>query len=117
MEKKAYFLKCLSNGAIIPITDQTRRYSENIVKKRGDHVLLDEDYQIIGNLELNPSEAEVFVEEKIKDLIERETRVEIREIAIAEKEQEFKEKVLIFESKAVSEVVKVDKRRKEFKEN
>ena len=110
MEKKAYFLKCLSNGAIIPITDQTRKYSENIVKKRADHVLLDEDYQIIGNLELNPTEAEVFVEEKLKDLIERETRLELREIALAEKEQ-------IFQAKISNDVVKVDKRKREFKEN
>ena len=114
MEKKAYFLKCLTNGGIIPITDNNRTYSENIVKKRGDYVLLDEDEQIIGNLELSPSDAEVYVEQKLQDIIEREARLEIKEIEIEELKQELKAKIAEYE---VKEVVKVDKRKKEFKEN
>lgn len=114
MDKKAYFLKCLTNGNIIPITDNNRIYSHNIVKRSGKYVLLDEDEQIIGDLELSPSDAEIYVEQKLQDIIEREARLEIKEIEIEELKSELKAKIAEYETK---EVVKVDKRKKELKEN
>lgn len=72
--------------------------------------MLDENEQIIGDLELTPNEAESFVEEKIKELIEREAQLEIKEIEVAELKQELQNKLAELS-------VKVDKRKKEFKEN
>ena len=110
MEKKAYFLKHLGNGNIMTITDMNRKYCETIVKTKREYILLDENEQIIGELELTPNEAESFVEEKIKELIEREAQLEIKEIEVAELKQEL-------EKKLAELTVKFDRRKKEFKEN
>ena len=110
MEKKAYFLKHLGNGNIMTITEIIREYCETIVKTKREYILLDENEQIIGDLELTPNEAESFVEEKIKELIEREAQLEIKEIEVAELKQELQNKLAELS-------VKVDKRKKEFKEN
>ena len=110
MEKKAYFLKHLGNGNIMTITDMNRKYCETIVKTKREYILLDENEQIIGELELTPNEAESFVEEKIKELIEREAQLEIKEIEVAELKQELQKKLAELS-------VKVDRRKKEFKEN
>ena len=106
MEKKAYFLKHLGNGNIMTITDMNRKYCETIVKTKREYILLDENEQIIGELELTPNEAESFVEEKIKELIEREAQLEIKEIEVAELKQELQNKLAELS-------VKVDKRKKE----
>ena len=110
MGKKAYFLKHLGNGNIMTITDMNRKYCETIVKTNREYILLDENEQIIGELELTPNEAESFVEEKIKELIEREAQLEIKEIEVVELKQEL-------EKKLAELTVKVDRRKKEFKEN
>lgn len=67
--------------------------------------MLDENEQIIGELELTPNEAESFVEEKIKELIEREAQLEIKEIEVAELKQELQNKLAELS-------VKVDKRKR-----
>ena len=65
MEKKAYFLKHLGNGNIMTITDMNRKYCETIVKTKREYILLDENEQIIGDLELTSNVPEYLKKRKI----------------------------------------------------
>ena len=97
MESKPFFVKCLTNGNIIPLTSGNRFYFEKIVPLREDFIFLDEYEQIIGKLEVSPQEAAVYVEAMLEDLekrnnamIQREAEIEKREIALAELESKLK---------------------------
>jgi hypothetical protein len=107
---KAYFVKHKTTNNIVVITNVTRKYFEKMAKVDPNYILLDEYEQVIGQIELNPKEAEVYVEQKLEELQAKHERLEQKEKELNEREALLKER----ESNSIkgNEPVKVDKRKK-----
>jgi len=94
MEREPFFVKSLISGNIVVLDHTNRYYYDKMINehKSKDLIYLDENEQIIGTLELNPKEAEVYVEQVLEDLERREAELIKREAKILEKEFELAER-------------------------
>jgi hypothetical protein len=125
MEREPFFVRSLEKGGGVTVLDSSNRHYFNQminIKKVPNLVYLDENMDIIGTMELNPQEAEVYVEQKLEDLVRREDLLIKREAELMQKEFELTEreqKLNITENTKnnSAEIVKIDKRSKEYKES
>ena len=145
MQREPYFVRSLEKGGGVVVIDNSNRHYFNQminVKKVPNLVYLDEKMDIIGTIDVSVQEAEVYVEEKLEDLVKREDALVKREAELMEKEFELAEReqqLNIRENKLnnakqivkedivqglgidrkdlVSSINKVDKRSKEYKDS
>lgn len=95
MQREPYFVRSLEKGGGVVVIDNSNRHYFNQminVKKVPNLVYLDEKMDIIGTMELNPQEAEIYVEQKLEDLVKREDSIIKREADAMEKEFELAER-------------------------
>ena len=95
MEREPFFVRSLEkDGGVVVIDNSNRHYFNQMinVKKVPNLVYLDEKMDIIGTMELNPQEAEVYVEQKLEDLVKREDAIVKREALSMQKEFELAER-------------------------
>jgi hypothetical protein len=95
MNRKPYFVQSLvKGGGVIPIDSSNEHYFNQMinVKKVPDLIYLDEDRNMIGTIDLSPQDAEVFVEQKLEDLVKREDSIIKREAEAMEKEFDLAER-------------------------
>ena len=95
MEREPFFVRSLEKGGGVTVLDTSNRhyFKQMIdVKKVPNLVYLDEKMDIIGTMELNPQEAEIYVEQKLEDLVKREDAIVKREALSMQKEFELAER-------------------------
>lgn len=95
MQREPYFVRSLEKGGGVVVIDNSNRHYFNQminVKKVPNLVYLDEKMDIIGTIDLNPQEAEIYVEQKLEDLVKREDSIIKREADAMEKEFELAER-------------------------
>ena len=95
MEREPFFVRSLEKGGGVVVIDNSNRHYFNQminVKKVPNLVYLDEKMDIIGTMELNPQEAEIYVEQKLEDLVKREDAIVKREALSMQKEFELAER-------------------------
>lgn len=123
MQREPYFVRSLEKGGgVVVIDNSNRHYFKQMidVKKVPNLVYLDEKMDIIGTIDVSVQEAEVYVEEKLEDLVKREDALVKREAELMEKEFELaqrEQKLNIAENIKAnqSEITKVDKRSAEYR--
>lgn len=119
MQREPYFVRSLEKGGGVVVIDNSNRHYFNQminVKKVPNLVYLDEKMDIIGTIDLNPQEAEIYVEQKIEDLVKREDALVKREAELMEKEFELaqrEQKLNIAENikNNSAEITKIDKKK------
>lgn len=129
MERIPYFVKSLSSGNIVVIDSSNRHYFNQMINvhKSTEYIYLDENEQIIGTLDLNPKEAEVYVEQVLEDLTRRENVLAKKEADSMQKEFDLTERERLLNEREArlniaentkansGEITKIDKRSKEYK--